>query len=738
MRPIFARSLVLSLWGAPLLLTAQGTAGYDERIARADSLIQVALDRTHAGDTTSALRALERATRVAPNYAPAHYHRGMLLSRASRLGMTDLLQRREASQQLKRALDLDNNNPFYLLELGRVRLKTPFLRLDAERLFKRALKAAGDRRDPGVLAEVQWELGQIYERRFLSMANRRTITSSASHFDVVQAVSDWHYVRDFLADQTLPVEDAGELDFRKAEDHFRAALQADSTHPGAAVGLLGLLYDAGRFEEMLKAAVTTRRAQPRSPRVLLALALALHRLDRDIDAEPVFDSALALLPAAQRAEMTGLETILRTENARAYRLLAEPGRLRQDSLYWSLADPLALTAVNEARVEFLARIAYADLRFSSAEFGTIGWKTDRGVAYVRYGPPPQVATLAPETQEIEGSDAAGRVVTIWYYPETRIRFVFLGPPAMNTAFFAGEFRSYTENARQIAPVGFGNLASLLRVDSVPVQAARFRGDTPATVDVSIFADVPTRRMLGDVDLTQVSVETALFLTDSARNKVATVRDSALVRTDARDPVTSRTWRRRLVPGQYLFRVEAREQASGRSARGFAVLAAESFPAGELRASDLLVARHISPRAGVTVRGLGDFLVTPTASLAFTAGDSIFLYWEMYGLAADAQHNARMRVELSIRLTEVNRGRQFTARILGGLFDAVGVSEKGDDRVSLRFERTLALDSSDRVPNYLALGLGDAPAGTYTVELTVTDLVSGRTATRERTITVPVP
>ena len=738
MRHILARSLVLSLLGVPRLLPAQAAAGYDERVARADSLIQVALDRTHAGDTSSALRALERATRVAPNYAPAHYHRGMLLSRASRLGMTDLLQRREASQQLKRALDLDNNNPFYLLELGRVRLKTPFLRLDAERLFKRALRAAAERKDPGVLAEVQWELGQIYERRFLSMANRRTITSSASHFDVVQALSDWHYVRDFLADQTIPVEDAGELDFRKAEDHFRAALDADSAHTGAALGLLGLLYDAGRFEEMLKAAVTVRRAQPRSPRVLLALALALHRLDRDLDAEPVFDSALALLPAAQRAEMTGLETILRTENARSYRLLEEPGRLRQDSLYWSLADPLALTAVNEARVEFLARVAYADLRFSSPEFGTIGWKTDRGVAYVRYGPPPQVATFSPETQEIEASDAAGRVATIWYYPETRMRFVFLGPPAMNTAFFAGEFRSYAENARHIAPVGFGNLASLLRVDSVPVQAARFRGDGPGTVDVSIFADIPTRRMLRDVDLTQVSVETALFLSDSARNRFATVRDSAIVRTDARDPVTSRSWRRRLAAGHYTYRVEAREQASSRSARGFAVLDAEPFPTGELRASDILVARHISPRAGVTVRGLGDFLVMPNASLEFAPGDSIFLYWEMYGLAADAQHNARMRVELAVRVSEVNRGRQLSARILGGLFDAVGVSEKGDDRVSLRFERTLALDSSDRVPNYLALGLGDAPAGTYTVELTVTDLVSGRTATRERTITVPLP
>lgn len=735
---LLARSVSFALLGAPLLVAAQGTGASDERVARADSLIQIAIDQTHAGDTSAALKALERATRVAPNYAPAHYHRGMLLSRASRLGMTDMLQRREASQQLKRALDLDNNNPFYLLELGRVRLKTPFLRLDAERLFNRALKAAVERQDPSVLAEVRWELGQIYERRFLSMANRRVITSSASHFDANEALSDWRYTRDFIASQTRPVEDAGELDFRQAEDHFRAALDADPSHPGAAIGLLGLLYDGGRFEEMLKAAIAIRRAQPRSPRILLALGLALHRLDRDLDAEPVFDSALALLPVDLRAQMTGLETIMRTESARAYRALGEASRLQQDSLYWTLADPLALTRVNEARVEFLARVAYADLRFSSPEFGTVGWKTDRGVTYIRYGPPPQVATFSPETQQIESSDGAGRVTTVWYYPDTRLRFVFLGPPAMNTAFFAGDFRSYAENTRHLAPVSFGNLASLLRVDSVPVQVARFRGDAPGTVDVSIFADVPTRRMLRDVDLTQVSLETALFLSDSARHPVATARDSVLVRVDARDPVTSRSWRRRLEAGQYDYRVEAREQASGRSARGFAALKAEPFPAGALRASDVLVARHMSPRAGAAVRGLGDFLVTPNASLQFSPGDSIFLYWEMYGLTRDPQGNGRMRVELAVRLSEINRGQQLTARILGGLFDAVGVSGKGDDRVSLRFERTLALDAADRVPNYLALGLGDAPAGTYSVELTVTDLVSGRATSRERTITIPRP
>ena len=707
----------------------------------ADSLIAYALERARAGDTTASLRALERATKIAPEYAPAFYQRGMMLSRTTSLGMSDILRRRRAGNDLKRALDLDANNPFYLMELGRLRLKTPFLRLDAERLFNRALRAAQLRRDPRVLAEIYWELGQIHERRYATTAHRRIITSSAGRFDPRTAIADWHYTADFLGNMSAPLPDAGELDLRKAEDHYRAAITADPSHEGAALGVLGLLYEAGRVEEMLQTARSLIPAQPRSARVRMALGLALHRLDRDVDAEPVFDSARALLSPADRRDMTSLATILRRDDAQRYGRAGEPSRLATDSLYWAVSDPLALTPVNEARVEFLARVAYADLRFSSHEFGTKGWQTDRGVTHVRYGPPPVIASFAPETQEVDGSDAMGRVTTVWWYPETKLRFVFVGPPAMNYAIFAGEFRSYAENARHLAPVSFDNLAPRMRVDSVAVQVARFRADSMSSaVDVSFFADVPTRQMLRDVDVTTGSLETALFVSENGRARVASERDSVTVRADAREPLLSRSWRRLLPPGAYLYRVEAREHASGRSARGRADFDVSAFAPGTFATSDLLVARRIVPRAaaGGAPRGRGDFFIVPNAAMRFAPGDTIFLYWETYGLVPDSTRSGRMRIEIGLRLAEMDRGREFTARVLGGVADAVGLSEKGEDRVALRYERTVTLDSSDRVPDYLALALGGAPYGTYEMELTVTDLTTGKATTRARTITVPRP
>lgn len=703
----------------------------------ADSLIAVALDRARAGDTSSAIRTLDRATKVAPKYATAHYQRGVLLARSSVLGMSDLFRRRSATNSIKRALDLDPGNPLYLIELGRIRLKTPFLRLDAERLFRRALKSAEERGDKRVLADVRWELGQIHERRYVTMANRRMMTSSVQSFDPDVAVADWHYTDDFFKIWSVPIENSGELDYRKAEDHYRRALEADSSHLGAATGLLGLLHDGLRYEEMAAVASALRSALPNEPRLLMAQALALHKLDRDMEAGRLFDLALALLTDSERRVMLDLETVLRRKDAEAYATLSDSARSEFDALFWSVLDPLRLTPVNEARVEFLSRLTYADLRWSSPEFGHRGYETDRGEAYIRYGPPPMVGTLAPETAESSNMESMAKVTTIWYYPDSKMRFVFVGPPAMNTARYAGDFIAYANNARFIAPMTLTNLEARFPVDSIGVQPVRFRGDAPGEVAVSLFADVPTAALLRNTDVREASLETGFFLTDAHRRTLVADRDTALVRLadDSPDAVSSRTWHRTLRPGEYLYRIEARQPISGRNARGLASLVVAPFPEGEYRLSDVLVARNISLKTGADKpRSRDDLLIMPAGRLTFSPGDTLYLYWETYGLTTDSNGVARARIDLALRVEELHREGGLEI-FVGGIRDAIGLSAKGDDRVSLSYDRTVSADALDRAPDYLALGLGSAPAGTYTLDITVTDLASNRTATSQRVLQV---
>ncbi len=719
---------------AMILATATVAAGQDPKTTRADSLLNVALSQARAGDTSKAIKTLERASRIAPRYAPAHFHRGLLISQTTRLGMGDVGRRTEAYRAINLALRLDRDNPFYLLELGRIRLKTPLLRVDAERLFRKAVAAAERRGDTRVLAEVHTELGQIYERRYLTMANRHMIVGDIESFSAAEAMEDWHYTPDFLAQRTQKLQDAGEIDRRKAEEHLRVALGANPAHTGAAMSLLGLLYDLERFEEMVLLARETLRHEPRSPRLLMTLGLALHRTDKDAEARVMFDSAMALISPEERAEMFGLEALLRREAAATYASLEGSERATLDSTFWATADPLRLTAVNEAQVEFLARVAFADLRFSSTEFGLRGWRTDRGDVHIRYGHPPVVATFAP-------TDEMGHVTTVWWYPESKLRFVFHGPPAMNSATFSGEFRSYAENARYNAPVLFDNLRSKLRVDSVPVQVARFRG-TGEGAELVIYADIPTGSMLGGLDVAQGALETGLFVTDAYQRPITESRDSAVVRPAGPDRLTPRAWVRELPPGQYAYRVEAREAASGRSARALANLELSSYPAGQLLLSDILVARRIASRSGGGTAGTerrAELLIIPNASLTFAPDDTMHLYWEVYGATRDSAGTAHLEVSVAVNVTEVARAPQLGARILGGLADAVGLSEKGDDRVLLRYTFDRAIpDDAARIPNHLAIQLDKAVPGSYLLHITIKDLVSNRTATQARTITIPRP
>jgi GWxTD domain-containing protein len=52
--------------------------------------------------------------------------------------------------------------------------------------------------------------------------------------------------------------------------------------------------------------------------------------------------------------------------------------------FWKRRDPTPSTDENEYREEYYRRIAYANENFSS---GIPGWKTDRGMIYIKYGPP---------------------------------------------------------------------------------------------------------------------------------------------------------------------------------------------------------------------------------------------------------------------------------------------------------------------------------------------------------------
>jgi GWxTD domain-containing protein len=697
-----------------------------------DVLVRDALARAGTGDTAAALDLLHQATEQAPRDPDALYWRGLMLSRTTDLGLADTPRRLLAWHLLSRGAKIDGRNPRFYLEMGRIRLKTPLLRVEADRFFRRALDVARRNNDPLQLAEITWELGQIRERRYLSGRDRWLYTDFIT-FDPILAQNQLHYVRNFLDQRARPVPNSGASERSQAEEYYRQGVRAAPTHEPSVVSLMGLLYDQQRYDEMRDLAQPLLRDRLGSHRVWLAAGLAELRRGRPADAQRAFDEALLRMTPAERDELLDLGRIVREGDALRLAGLSERDRARTDSAFWAAADPILATPENEARLEYLARLAYADLRFTDAEMKQVGWRTDRGLIIARYGEPPVVATFSPNA-DLDQRDAAGRVITVWFYPRTEMQFVFTGPPAMNYATFAGNFRDYTKQLRATGPFLLDNLPIALGVDTIPLQVARFRGATAREADVLVAATIDANGFYRDAEIDQGALDVTLRLGPPSQMRV--VDDTAIaVAVPSRGRIRYR-WEQRIRSGDYRLRLEAHDP-SVRAAFGRAQVELALLPYHDdrLESSDILIAdRHAHD--GAPIRARRDLGLSPRGETALAPLDTVSIYWENYGLVPDSTGDVRFNVHLTVTLVEIDRSnRQGLVRFLGGVGDAVGLTAEGNERLGLRFDRTEPLAARDRVPTLVTFGMGSAPAGRYLLELEITDRVSGRTTRTQRPFSI---
>ena len=699
------------------------------RAPAADSLLTRALASAAAGDTGAAHALLERANKIAGKDPEVLYWRGLLLARSTFLRMSDIPRNLLAWRLLDRAAELDPKNPRYLMEMGRIRLYTPLLRIEAERLFRKALRVAEESGEAGQIADVAWELGQIKHRRYATGKDRYLITSLGMLFDAAQAINQKHYTKEFLEQHARPIEDAGLVDRSEAEELYRRGLRAMPTHEANAVGLLALLYDAARFQDMRAVARPFLDRGTGSGSLRLAAGLAAYRSGDPAGAERLFDEALTRLTSDQQNDALDLGRILRRRDAAGYRALSQADRVQTDSAFWESADPLLSTSENEARLEFLARIALADLRYSDADMRQTGWRTDRGLILARYGEPPVVATFAP-SYAADAPDAVGRIVTVWFYPKHERPFVFMGPPAMNYASFAGDMRGFAEENRENAPFLLDNVALAAGLDTVPMQVARLRGATTRTAQLVVAASVNTRSLYRAVELDRSALVLSLRLGPPSRLRLTNSDTIAVTLPGTR---TSRTWVREVPTGRIRVRVEAQDVAvQGAAGRAQDEVDVPERGRDALDVSDMVlverIAAPLNPIVGFTESG-----VVPRGDLKFPQRDVFSIYWENYGLRPDRDGRVRMDVRIQVTLVDIDRsGDGRAARFLGNIADAVGLTKEGEQQLGLRYTRDELLGTRDRVPQITTIGLGSAPAGEYRLELIVTDRESGSVARTSRT------
>jgi GWxTD domain-containing protein len=587
--------------------------------------------------------------------------------------------------------------------------------------FEAALEAARKGADPTVYADAAVEAGRVYWRKYDALANRwSTVSGRACLF------TQWLDPRYFVptkADSNLPVaggkriaqsellkdamplpfDAAGEADYLRAEALFREAYDAQPSFERAYRQLAMLLVDRNRWADLSHVARTRVAVAPWDAWAWLTLGLASQRMGNPRLATAAFDSGLRMLPPADRQRLDRLERVLPLADSARLGNVTDATRAALQRHYWLSADPLWSKQDAEPRIEFLARVTYAELRWTVEEMKVRGADTDRGEVHIRFGPADLIAVFGPPPD----------VCTLWAY-NVGYLFRFTGQGTFATAKYGDEEAAAA--IMETSPARWDNLP-LPRIDSMPTVAARFRAPADS-VDVFI-ATVPPLDAIRKSAEVRGTVRSDFWVL--AGGTVPVVRDSTV-------PAQSglKTYTLRLPQGNYVYRTEASAEGARVAGRASAVVVAgpdsvTGFTTHGFGISDIVLATRSDATA--PGRRWSDVSFTPLLGAA-TAGSQLALIWETYDLGADAS-SAHYTVRILLVRQQSLKGR-IAARIVGSVAGRVGI-DAADDRLSMNFDRNVPHGAT--LLDNISLSLGETPAGRYRLTVEITDKTTGKVTAR---------
>lgn len=671
------------------------------------------------------------------NNAALWYRRGMLawmLYDRDRTndGLKELdwtLLGREADSSIRLASAIDPRNARYELSKGQYFLGTGWIlmRVQAYHVFDLALRKAKQGGDVRLIAEAAVEKGRVHWRRYEpgsfgemptwamdgvaggmeDTVETRLLARELEMPDVKRAVT----LESLRAARAIQMEKfrrpdgsfRGEANYTRAEEFFREAYEVDPTYQRAYSQLAMLLAERMRWSELAQLARLHAKQTPHDGWVWMTLGLAAHRLGESRIAAAAFDTGLRKMPAYERARLDNFERLLRPSDSTRYRGLPDSTRHALERFYWLTADPLWSQEGTKPRAEFLARVTFAELRWTVDELRKRGADSDRGTVHIRYGPP---------------DVRAGR--ERWTYDYARMTFVFNALPTFGTAYFADPYAA--DSLLDASPVRWDNIVRG-RIDSMPVQVTRFRG-SPDSVDVVFASSPPVDIIRARSDVAE-PVRSDFWLLGAGTTMV---HDSAAPNTPQ-----VRHFTHRLAPGAYVYRFEASSASSTVAARAMSRLmigedTVTGFGMRGFGISDVLITGNAIPRGGT--RRWNGFTIAPIAG-SVERRSEIALVWENYDFGVDADSSSRYEVKISLQ-----GERNPLASIRAQIINAMRATLFGDfvgDRMIFTYDRVVPHAAA--YADYITLNLGETPAGAYWLTLDIHDRVSRRTATRTMRVVV---
>ncbi|MBN2000956.1 GWxTD domain-containing protein [candidate division KSB1 bacterium] len=479
---------------------------------------------------------------------------------------------------------------------------------------------------------------------------------------------------------------------------------------------------------------------------------ALELLNHQELADDLYDSIVPLLTREEKAEYQSLPL----NECRVF-----------FKKFWKSRDPSPETDFNERLIEHFRRVEYSRIHFP---YSDRPYFDDRGVIYIRYGPPQDRYTAASDQRMVKGNES-------WSYEHVQRGLVFdfvekgaffiLVPDLRDAApagtsmeeqvALAGEMYmdrshlsdTYTKLAADLASSPTVS-ESMIRLAHLEVE--RVDAEEEATpeffVQDSVASPMPAVYRWSQFQKSNDSSQVVLYLAFPSaafhfeQNEVDSSYESdlkyAVILYDSfydkayQDNFTSKIsvadhnfimstnfiFQKPLLleTGNYDLQLLVETLSTKRKSIYKEQLPLRQFTPNTLQLSDVMPASHIEPASNRSTNFLykNDLLIVPYPFKTVQRKNPLFIYYEIYNLLPSADGRVFFTVDYTFRTIKAKKS------ILLKAVDTVGhlFGSEGNKSVTTRYERT-GTDSD--IADYISFDLSNQQPGVTELQVTITDV-----------------
>ncbi len=642
------------------------------------------------GNYRKAVKSLKHAVNIDRKNPDTHFYLGEAYCL-----LGGLQSRLKAADAYDSALRLDPNNKKYLFRFAELRWKQGFV-WNAEQMFLKILHIDSS------YTKASIELARMYEENalwFKEMVVRGTPIKMRKFYEKK---------RD------------------EAEKVLKKAMVLDEKDDELYL-TLGLIYlNEKKWPEMTSLFEKAIELNPDNMDAHLFLAYTFFRTGDINSALQEYDIARSLMDGEERFIMDSYENLISPKEEKDYASLA--GQYSDSSLvfqYWNRNDPSFLTKYNERQLEHYSRFAYVNLRFGNPRKGRIGWKTERGQVYLRYGEPLHITRTRPEMET-----RLNPSVETWVYQDFSFQFE---DRYLSRDFSLMNFskQMYDEIKAHTPEV------SNTRLDEIKVNfskaCATFKGDSGKTV-IEFYYTIPYKNGVEfdpDREFWYTVDEGCFLFTEdwipAAENlKKGRIKYIPEEKNRQYPPVGYNSINIR--PGFYNFGIEFRDTFETFFGNYRDTVVVSDYSSSNIQISDIVIGKEM-PENKVKYERFEENWFVPQPELIFRPDEKLYLFYEIYNLYYNSSGKTSFKITTEVQ--QISRQESVSGKIKNVFKEITGSRpEKPVISNTFRQEGNTANDKS-----FYGLDISVLEAGKYRILCKIEDLVNNKHVSKYNTITI---